>query len=152
MKFNAYFHEKGFAPEKQPVMCDFNVVQNDQNPNRFYISLLLEMEDDRNSGNVLAFALATLTEFEFQPNDVPKALPEDESERWQLFYNALSAAIGIARGYLVNYLAPTIYRGYILPLLDIEALVNRKYARPRLPAVPSTAPSEKPTPRAKKGE
>jgi len=144
--------EKGFVPEKQPIMCDFDVVKDEQIPSRFYISMLLEMEDSRKTRKVLSFALATITEFEYRPNAEPQDLPEDEGKRWQLFHNALSTAIGIARGYLVNYMAPTIYRGYLLPLLDVEALVNRKYARPKLPAVPSAAASEKPSPQAKKGE
>jgi hypothetical protein len=139
-----------FVPEHQPIMCDFEVVKHESSSARFYVTLLLEMENSRKTEHALSFSISTITEFEFRPEAYPTALPEGEAERWHLFYNGLSAAIGAARGYLTNYLAPTVYRGYSLPLLDIEALVNRKYSRPALPAVPSTAPSEKPPTKPKK--
>jgi hypothetical protein len=139
-----------FVPEHQPIMCDFEVVKHGSSSARFYITLVLEMENSRNTEHALSFSMSTVTEFEFRPEAYPTALPEGEGERWHLFYIGLSAAISAARGYLTNYLAPTVYRGYLLPLLDVEALVNRKYARPSLPMVPSTAPSEKPPLKPKK--
>jgi hypothetical protein len=144
--------EQGFVPETQPIMCDFEVVKHEKNPARFYITLVLEMEDSRKTGYVLSFSISTVTEFEFRQAAVPTTLPEDEGKRWHLFYTGLSAAIGAARGYLTNYLAPTAYRGYLLPLLDVETLINRKYVRPSLPTVPSTSPSEKPPLKPKKGK
>lgn len=136
--------------EKQPVMCDFEIVKDEQNPARFYVTLLLELEDQRRTEGLLQFSISTVSVLEFRKLADPTPLPVDEDARWNLFYNGLSAAISTARGYLTNYLAPTTYRGYLLPMLDVKALVNRKYVRPSLPAVPSTAESEKPTSRAKK--
>jgi hypothetical protein len=136
--------EKGFVPERQPVMCDFEVIKHDSNPASFFIALFLEMENSRKAADVLSFSLSTVTGFEFRPNAVGQALPDDEQKRWHLFYAGVSTAIGMARGYLTNYLAPTIYKGYVLPLLNVRELVDRKYARPALPRVPSNAPSEKP--------
>jgi hypothetical protein len=141
---------KNFVPEHQPIMCDFEVVKHDSSSARFYITLVLEMENSRDTEHSLSFSMSTVTEFEYRPEDYPTALPEGEDERWHLFYTGLSAAISTARGYLTNYLAPTIYRGYLLPLLDVKALIDRKYIRPALPSVPSSAPSEKPPTKPKK--
>jgi hypothetical protein len=123
---------------------DFEIVKHESNSARFYVKLVLEMENSRKTDKALSFLISTVTELEFQPKAYPTALPEDEAKRWHLFYTGLSAAIGTACGYLTNYLAPTIYRGYLLPLLDVEALINRKYIRPILPSVPSASPNEKP--------
>lgn len=142
--------EKGFLPEKQPIMCDFEVIKHDTNSASFFIALFLAMENSRKTTDVLSFELSTVTGFELRPNAVPQALPEDEGELWHLFRSGLSTAISMARGYLTNYLAPTIYKGYILPLFDIQALISRKYERPALPTVPSAAPSEKPPAKLKK--
>jgi hypothetical protein len=136
--------EEGFVPEQQPIMCDFDIVKDDINPARFFISLVLEMENRRNGKERLFFDISTVTEFEYTPEGQSSPLPNDESKRWQLFHVALSAAISSTRGYLTNYLAPTPYRGYLLPLLNVKDLVNRKFSRQALPAVPSKAPSEKP--------
>jgi hypothetical protein len=143
-EFRAFAAARSFVPEHQPIMCDFEIVKHESSSARFYVKLILEMENSRKSDQALSFTISTVTELEFQPKAYPTTLPEGEAERWHLFYTGLSAAIGAARGYLTNYLAPTVYRGYLLPLLDIEALINRKYSRPVLPEVPSTAPSEKP--------
>ena len=149
-ELHAFLAGGGFVPEHQPVMCDFEIVKHESSSARFYVKLILEMENSRKTDRALSFNISTVTEFEYRPEDYPTALPEGDAERWHLFYTGLSAAISTARGYLTNYLAPTIYRGYLLPLLDIEALVNRKYARPSLPSVPSNAPSEKPPMKPKK--
>ncbi|MGI4871667.1 MAG: hypothetical protein ACRYFX_10865 [Janthinobacterium lividum] len=144
LNMQAASKEPGFEPGKQPVMCDFEVIKHEENPTRFFITLVLEMENSRRSERVLFFAISTVTEFEFRPESVPAAIPSEEAPRWHLFSIALNAAIGLARGYLANYLAPTIYRGYILPMLNLEQLMEKKYSRPLMPAVPSGAPSEKP--------
>jgi hypothetical protein len=142
--------EKGFVPEHQPIMSDFEVVKHEDNLNRFYITLLLEMDDSRNTEYVLSFRISTVTEFEYCPKAYPTPIPTDEAQRWTLFYSAVNTAVAIARGYLTTYLAHTPYRDYMLPLLDSEELISRKYARPTLPEVPSTAPSEKPPLKPKK--
>jgi hypothetical protein len=142
--------EKGFVAAKQPLMCDFEIVKHDTNPASFFIALYLQMENTRKNPNVLSFEISTVTGFEYRPNSVAQPLPDDEEVRWHLFFNAVSTAIGIARGYMINYLAPTIYRDYQLPLLNVKQLVDKKYARPSLPSVPSSAPSEKPPVKPKK--
>lgn len=145
LELAAYALTEGYEPEKQPIMCDFEVVADEVYPSRFFITLAVEMENAQKADGRLSFHLSSVTEFEYQPGAKPTALPEGESARWQLFYIGVSTAIGLARGYLTNYLAPTIYRGYQLPLLNVEELMKKKYERPALPPVPSTAPSEKPT-------
>jgi hypothetical protein len=132
------------APENRPVMCDFEIVRDDNNQARFYVSLHLELEDKQGAKGVLQFGITTLTLFEYRDAALPAPLPTDERARWVLFYTGLNVAISTSRGYLTNFLAPTDYRGYILPLLDVKKLVNRKYAGPELPVVPSTAASETP--------
>lgn len=144
--------EKGFIAARQPLMCDFEVIKHDANPAAFFIALYLQMENTRKSTDVLSFELSTVTGFEFRPNAVAQPLPDDENARWHFFFTAVSTAISIARGYITNYLAPTIYRDYQVPLLNVKELVDKKYARPSLPSVPSTAPSEKPPTKPKKGK
>lgn len=131
-------------PHQQPIMCDFEIVKHDEKPSRFFVTLLLEMENNRKVEGVLAFAISSVTEFEFRPGAIAAPLPEDEQTRWQLFSIAVDTAIGMTRGHLATYLAPTTYRGYQLPMLNVQELVDKRYAPASLPEVPSTAPSEKP--------
>jgi hypothetical protein len=140
----AYTIRKEYKPEQQPVMCDFDIVKHDTNEARFYVSLLLEMENSSKTNDMLSFSIASVTGFEFRPNAVATILPEDEQMRWHLFSTAVATALSMTRGHLANYLAPTNYRGYYLPMLNVQELVDKRYAPAALPAVPSTAPSEKP--------
>jgi hypothetical protein len=150
VKINAYHREKGFEPEKQPVMCDFDIVKHDTVPARFFVSLLLEMENSRKADNMLSFSISSVTEFEFRPHAVATELPEDGQMRWHLFSTGVATAISMMRGHLTTYLASTIYRGYYLPMLNVQELVDKRYAPAALPEVPSTAPSEKPPTKPKK--
>lgn len=140
----AFAPVQGEDPEKQPVMCDFEIVKHDTTPARFFVSLLIEMENNRKVENALSFSISSVTEFEFRPNAVATPLPEDERLRWHLFSLAVATAVSMTRGHLTNYLAPTAYRGYYLPMVNVQQLVDKRYAPAALPEVPSTAPSEKP--------
>lgn len=140
----AYLTRKEYKPEQQPVMCDFDIVKHDTDQARFYVSLLLEMGNSSKTKDMLSFSITSVTEFEFRPGDVATALPEDEKVRWHLFSIGVATALSMTRGHLANYLAPTNYRGYYLPMLNVQELVDKRYAPAALPEVPSTAPSEKP--------
>ena len=110
------------------------------------------MENSRNIEGALAFNISSVAEFEFRPNAVAAPVPDDAQLRWHLFSTAVSTAIGMARGHLAHYLAPTSYRGYYLPMLNVQELVYKRYAPAALPEVPSTAPSEKPLVKPKKAK
>lgn len=144
LQLNAY-PGTDYKPEEQPVMCDFEIVRH-ENPSRLYVSLLVEVENSKKTSprENIFFSLSIVSEFEFRRDGVSIALPEDEAKRWQIYASAVAMAYSVARGYMVNYLAPTHYRNYLLPSIDPVALVNRKYQRPQLPVVPTTRPSEKP--------
>jgi len=135
---------KGFVAVMQPIMCDFEVVKDEENSNRFFITLMLAMENSRDTDKVLSFEISTVTQFEYRPHAEFTRLPEEDKKRWELFQIALDASISNARAYLLNYLAPTYCRSYILPMLDVADLVARKFNPARLPTVPSNAPSEQP--------
>jgi hypothetical protein len=140
----AYSTQKEYKPEQQPVMCDFDIVKHDTDEARFYVSLLLEMGNSSKTEDMLSFSIASVTEFEFRPSAKATILPEDEQIRWHLFSTAVAMSLSMSRGHLANYLAPTNYRGYYLPMLNVQELVDKRYAPTLLPEVPSTAPSEKP--------
>jgi hypothetical protein len=148
----AYSTRKEYKPEQQPVMCDFDIVKHDTNQARFYVSLLLEMENSSKTNDMLSFSIASVTEFEFRPKAVATSLPEDEQIRWHLFSTAVATALSMTRGHLATYLAPTNYRGYYLPMLNLQELVDKRYAPAALPSVPSTAPSERPPTKPKKAK
>lgn len=141
---NAVYNNAKMAPEKQPVMCDFEVVKDLENPTRFYITLLVELENSQPIEGMLAFSMSTVSLLEYRFFGDPTPLPADDDTRWYIFEDGLDAAIAAARGYLTNFLAPTIYRGYLLPMLNIQELIRRKYNRPALALIPSVAPNEKP--------
>lgn len=119
-------------------MCDFDIVKHDAAPARFFVSLILEMQNSRKASDVLSFSITSVTEFEFRPGAVATPLPEDERLRWHLYSTALATAISMTRGHLTNYLAPTVYRGYYLPMLNVQELVDKRYGPSAVPAVPST--------------
>lgn len=133
-----------YKPEQQPIMCDFEIIKHDTSPARFYVTLVLAMENSRNIEGALAFNISSVAEFEFRPGAVAMPIPGDEEARWYLFSTAVSTAVGMTRGHLAHYLAPTAYRGYYLPMLNVQELIDKRYAPAALPEVPSTAPSEKP--------
>ena len=95
-------------PHQQPIMCDFEIVKHDETPARFFVTLLLQMENNRKVEGVLSFTISSVTEFEFRPGAVAAPLPEDEQTRWQLFSIAVDTAISMTRGHLATYLAPTL--------------------------------------------
>lgn len=128
----------------QPVTCDFEIVTHEKNPNQFIIMVLLGMENSENKPEALALSMSTVTEFEYRPQGTPRMLPDDDGERWSLYYSGLNTAIGIIRGYLINLLAPTLYHSYRLPLVDVESLLNKKYVRATFPDVPSSGESVNP--------
>lgn len=152
LRIDAFYPTKGEEAEKQPVMCDFEIVRHDTALARFFVSLLLEMENNRKVDNALSFSISSVTEFEFRPSAVATPLPEDERLRWHLFSLAVATAVSMTRGHLTNYLAPTAYRGYYLPMVNVQQLVDKRYAPTALPEVPSTAPSEKPSIKPKKAK
>ncbi|AHJ95328.1 hypothetical protein Hsw_PB0038 (plasmid) [Hymenobacter swuensis DY53] len=44
----------------------------------------------------------------------------------------------------MNYLAPTYYRNYILPIIDLQVLFDQKYAPKQMPEVPTANTPEVP--------
>jgi hypothetical protein len=133
--------KKDYEPINQPVMVDFDVVRRPEHPAKFFIVLLIELENSKREQDVLSFSISTTSAFEYRPNNRATDLPNDE-ENHSLFGDAVIIAINIIRGYLVNYLAPTIYRDYILPTFSVKELFDKKFNAKVFPGVPPDEASE----------
>jgi hypothetical protein len=133
--------KKDYEPMNQPVMIDFDVIKHPRNPAKFFIVLLVELENSKREQDVLSFSISTTSAFEYRPNNRATDLPSDE-ENHSLFGDAVIITINLIRGYLVNYLAPTIYRDYILPTFSVKELFDKKFNAKIFPGLLPAGASE----------
>lgn len=133
---NAAVKNETSEPEKSPVMVDFDVFEKRPRPSTFFIRLLVEVENNTSAQDKLSFSISTISAFEYAPNGKVADLPEDDEKLNSLFASGIGVAINMMRGYLTNYLAPTSYRGYLLPLIDLKKLLKKKSTTKVLPQLP----------------
>jgi hypothetical protein len=139
---NAAVRNEASKPEKSPLMVDFDVFEKRPRPSTFFIRLLVEVENNTDAQDKLSFSISTISAFEYTPNGKVADLPDDEEKLNTLFASGVGVAINMIRGYLTNYLAPTSYRGYLLPLIDLKKLVKKISSTKVLPQLPDLPTQE----------
>ena len=117
-------------------MIDFDIIRKDGHPTVVFIRMLVEVENNTGTLGKLGFSISTISAFEYRLNGKATNLPANEKEYEPMYYNALGMAINLTRGYLTNYLAPTSYRGYLLPVIDLTGLIEKKAIIKHMPQLP----------------